>query len=332
MKRENWILTGLALAAFLLAAVNLIGADNTAPKEVPEPSTAAAWERRLADFNSDNLPLDEIVKELRRKFPELNYIVKEKARSQPVSLMLRAVTLDEFLKALEAATDGRVHVIWPTNNGDRLIIFDKGRGSGTAIDPATGLPMPGGEEKICRVFNLSKYLGRTSDKSIDAAIKEVVDSLETAWSMLRQANGDQEEIPKLNLHRGTKLLIAVGRREDLDILEQVVKELQGSGPGSDDIASKPAYYRLRLDLMRERATQAEALTQLGLAQEEFKRAQDLYKDKILSEAQYQTKRAAVESLKAAIYERSNILERLDADLKNFALPDPGRGVRSSGKE
>src|SRR5437899_4953815 len=250
-QRENWILTGLALATFLLAEGNLIAADNATPKEVPEPSTAAAWERRLADFNSDNLPLDEVVRRLRRDFPELNFIVKEKARSEAVSLMLRAVTLEEILKAIPLGTEGRVRVISPTNTNDRLVIFERGSGLGVAIDPATGLPVAGGNEsaKICRVFNLSKYLGRTSDKSIDAAIKEVVESLETAWSMLRAANGDQEEIPKLNLHRGTKLLIAVGRHEDLDILEQVVKELQGPGPGTEEMASKPAYYRLRLDLM-----------------------------------------------------------------------------------
>src|SRR2546421_585376 len=224
MKRLKSVLNGLLIATFLIATANLVAGDKVVPKDVPEPSAAAAWLRRLSDFQSDGLPLDEVVKRLRADFPELNYIVREKVRSEGVSLILRSVTLEEILKALEPGTEGRVRVIWPTNYNDRLIIFDRGPGPGAAIDRATGLPMQGGSgnEKLCRVFNLGKYLARTSDKGTDAAIKEVLESLETAWSMLRQANNDQEELPKLNLHRGTKLLIAVGRPEDLEILEQVV--------------------------------------------------------------------------------------------------------------
>src|SRR5256885_3576057 len=242
MKKVQSIFRCLLIATFLFAAANLRAGDKVIPKEVPEPSVAAAWQRRLPDLRSDGLPLDEVVKKLRLDFPELNFIVREKVRGEVVSLILRSVTLEEILKALEPGTEGRVRVILPTNNNDRLIIFDRGPGPGAAIDPATGLPMQGGSgnEKLCRVFNLGKYLARTSDKGTDAAIKEVLESLETAWSMLRQANNDQEELPKLNLHRGTKLLIAVGRPEDLEILEQVVKELQGSAAGSFDITPRSA--------------------------------------------------------------------------------------------
>lgn len=95
------------------------------------------------------------------------------------------------------------------------------------------------------------------------------------------------------------------------------------GPAQTDLA----YYRLRLDLMKERATQAESLIQLRQKEEEFKRAQELYDEKprVISDAQYQLARTAVDALKTAISERSNLLERLEADLKNFVLPEQGRG-------
>src|SRR5712671_421843 len=192
MKSVKLILKGLLIATFLIATANLVAADKVVPKEVPEPSVAAAWQRRLGAVGFDGAPLSEVVNQLRQNFPELNFIVKEKARSEVVSLTLRSVTLEEFLKAIEPATEGRVRVIWPTNTDDRLIIFDKGQRF-TEVDPSTGLPTRSGfgDQKICRVFNLGKYLARTTDKGTDAAIKEVLESLETAWSMLRQANNDQ---------------------------------------------------------------------------------------------------------------------------------------------
>src|SRR6266571_4489993 len=120
MKRVKLILMGLAIATFLVGTANLVAADKLIPKDVPEPSVAAAWQRRLAAVGFDGLPLSEVVNKLRQDFPELNFIVKEKARSEVVSLTLRSVTLEEFLKAIEPATDDRVRVIWPTNNNDRL--------------------------------------------------------------------------------------------------------------------------------------------------------------------------------------------------------------------
>jgi len=122
----------------------------------------------------------------------------------------------------------------------------------------------------------------------------------------------------------------VGRREDLDILEQVVKELQGSAAGSFDVAPRSAYYQLSFDLMRERAAQADSLVLLRQKEADLERAQQLYNEKppLITPTQYQLARSPVEALKTTISARSNLIERLEADLKNFALPDGGRGSRS----
>lgn len=87
------------------------------------------------------------------------------------------------------------------------------------------------------------------------------------------------------------------------------------------------YYRLRLDLMKERANQATDLVNLRQKELDFKRAEDLFAEKppVISAVQYELARTAVDALKTTIHERSNLLERLDYDLKNFVVPEQNRG-------
>ncbi len=221
----------LTLALLVLGPGNIDAGDKP-PVAQTSPDIGKAWEKRIPQLSSDNLPLDEVVKLLRQEFPELNFIVKQKARSESVSVMLRLVTLEEILKAIDPATEGRVRVIWPTNEFDRMIIFDRTERA-VSVDSTTGLPFPATGKKVCRVFNLSEYLSHFPENEVDGAIKEIRGVLETAWTMLRQANEEADEpAPSLSVHRGTKLLVAVGRPEDLQILEQVVIGLQGSAPNT----------------------------------------------------------------------------------------------------
>ena len=87
------------------------------------------------------------------------------------------------------------------------------------------------------------------------------------------------------------------------------------------------YYRLRLDLMKERASQATDIVQLRQKELDFKRAQELYAEKppVIPQAQYELAQTAVAALKTTIHERSNLLERLEADLKNFVIPEQHGG-------
>ena len=230
MKRvaRGIILLLLAGAALFVPGPGTSLAGDKPGSASTEPDIAKAWQRRIPELNFDQLPLDEIVKLLRNQFPELNFIVKQKARNESVLLVLRSVTLEEILKAIEPATEGRVVVLWPTNNGDRLVIFDRAS-QAVPVDPSTGLPFPNSGKKICRVFNLSDYFAMNPD--VDDSIKEIQNVLQTAWSMMREANAEDEPMPTLSVHRGTKMLVAVGRPEDLVILSQVVSELQGHTAG-----------------------------------------------------------------------------------------------------
>jgi len=232
MKRDarGIILLLLAGAALLAHGPGTSLAGDKPAAAGAEPDATKAWERRIPELTSDNLPLEEIVKLLRNKFPELNFMVKQKARNESVALVLRSVTLEEILRAIEPATEGHVVVHWPTNNGDRLVIFDRASQE-VPLDPSTGLPFPNSGKKICRVFNLSDYFAMNPDVDIDVSIKEIQNVLQTAWSMLRDANAEDEPMPTLSVHKGTKMLVAVGRPEDLVILSQVVSELQGHAVG-----------------------------------------------------------------------------------------------------
>src|SRR4051812_16551665 len=177
MKNIGRTMKLLALALLVLGPGNIDAGDKP-PVAQTAPDIAKAWQKRIPELNSDNLPLDEVVKHLRQEFPELNFVVKQKARSQSVSVMLRLVTLEEILKAMDPATEGQVRVIWPTNESDRMIIFDRIERA-VSVDPTTGLPFPGDGKKVCRVFNLSEYLSQFPENEVDGAIKEIRGVLET---------------------------------------------------------------------------------------------------------------------------------------------------------
>jgi hypothetical protein len=211
--------------ALIVGATDLGAADktNNASDEVPARSTGAlsarAWERQVREINWDGLPLGEIVRTLRHEFPEVNFVVTSKVQSDTIRMFLRNVTLEDIFKALEPAAEGRVRVTW--NREDRLVIFDK------PPAPSTGLPDP----PICRVFNISKFLAGKEGKDAEAAMKSIAEAVQGAWTMLREASEiENEPVPRVSLHPGANLLIVVGRVQEVNVVEELVKELQGSAP------------------------------------------------------------------------------------------------------
>jgi len=100
----------------------------------------------------------------------------------------------------------------------------------------------------------------------------------------------------------------------------------GMAPILQEAQTDLNYYKLRLDLLRERADQATARIDLLLKQEEFSTADKLHKDGIVSDIVWQRSKTQVDSLQTAIAERSNLLERVEANLKNFILPESVRNT------
>jgi multidrug resistance efflux pump len=85
------------------------------------------------------------------------------------------------------------------------------------------------------------------------------------------------------------------------------------------------YYNLRLQLMKERAEQATQLIALVQAENDFKSADSLFKDKVIAEQKYQQVVLQRDSLRTSVTERSNLLQNLERDLKGFIIPEHAEG-------
>lgn len=81
------------------------------------------------------------------------------------------------------------------------------------------------------------------------------------------------------------------------------------------------YYQLRVDLMKELASQATQEINWRAAEDDLTRAKSLFADKIIPETALQKAETKAQTLRTSILQRSNLLERLQTDLKNFALPE-----------
>src|SRR5688572_16883160 len=93
------------LLALLLSTANRSNAADTPEKKpartVAEPNASFAWQRRIPEYNSDALPLGEVIQYLRQHFPEINFLIKQQGDTDgdvgsiSVRMELRAVTLKE---------------------------------------------------------------------------------------------------------------------------------------------------------------------------------------------------------------------------------------------
>ena len=82
------------------------------------------------------------------------------------------------------------------------------------VPPRQPLPPPPPE---CRFWQLEPYLEKLK-------VEDITTAIETGWKML-----GVDPLPKLNFHRDTKLLIVVGRREQLALVDDALRELT-AGP------------------------------------------------------------------------------------------------------
>jgi hypothetical protein len=246
MKHLNTVFNSCLLALFLSSVGHLIAADAIGKKPtpiVPEPNASAAWQRRIPDYMSDALPLNEIIQHLRQQYPEINFLIKQQTETEidvgaiTVRMTVRAVTLQEFLRALEIAAERPIQITGGPD--ERLVVFES-KSAAVAVD-AAGLPLRPVVQT--RVFNISRYLER-SNKEEKEALAELNDVLQLTGALLTEANrGARPFKPKLHIHRGTKLLIAVGSIEELNVIDQVVNSLQNSqpqmkGPANSERATK----------------------------------------------------------------------------------------------
>jgi hypothetical protein len=157
--------------------------------------------------------IEEVVDFISKKTGGLNILIPDSVRHIPVTFKLQNVNAVQILDAIEFTTEGRVQSGTRPGNVHYLRLGDG----------AAGMAKP-----ECRVFSIATYLSYKDEKGQEVAIRELNETLRTAMDMLKQADpASQASNPRMQVNAGTKLLIAVGRPEELAVLEQVVTALQG---------------------------------------------------------------------------------------------------------
>ncbi len=81
------------------------------------------------------------------------------------------------------------------------------------------MPPPPPPVKSCRFYQLAPYLDR------GLTVDDITTAIQTGWKMM----GDMET-PEISFHKETKLLIAVGEPDKLEVIDNVLKALQPPPP------------------------------------------------------------------------------------------------------
>lgn len=83
------------------------------------------------------------------------------------------------------------------------------------------------EERVCRFWQLGPYL-------TEYEIDDITTAIQTGYKMLG------EPAPRINFHKDTKLLIAVGEGNRLTMIDEVLRQLQPTGATSAKNLTTPA--------------------------------------------------------------------------------------------
>lgn len=162
----------------------------------------------------------------------------DKARAKPINaivpddsndiqippLKMSDVTVAELFKALQMASVK--YVLNSYNNGQSFSQSDTSYGFETTSNPGADNtvwyfkerkplePLP--IKEVCRLYNLESLLEKYK-------IEDITTAIQSGWEMLHVT-----KMPQLKFHPETRLLIAVGAEENLQVIENVLRQLQPS--------------------------------------------------------------------------------------------------------
>jgi hypothetical protein len=217
---RRWTLT-LAAAGILTGGTPLALAQAPAATEKKEGPGAApdpnATDQYLTYYfpkvQFEDATIAEAVEYIAQKVPGVNILVPESVKSVRISLNLRNVNTAQLLEAIAYTTEGRVET-GELGGGVRYLKLS-----------------PGAQEEArpeSRIYNLAAYLGNKDAPQQAEAVEELEKTLIMTVEMLQQADpSSRARLPRMKVNSATRLLIAVGRPEDLAVLEQLVEALQG---------------------------------------------------------------------------------------------------------
>jgi hypothetical protein len=158
----------------------------------------------------------------------LNVIILDAdAAVQLPSFKLNNVCLPELFQVLRAVSTKTEYVTMLNSQGftssqsfnDSYEFYTLDRNSGTHsvwyfhVDRPGTLLKP--QEKTCRFYQLAPYLNG------GLTMNDITTAIQTAWKM----QGDNSP-PEISFHKETKLLIAVGEPDKLEVIDNVLKALE----------------------------------------------------------------------------------------------------------
>ena len=257
MKKVN-MLTRLFVGVGLMVLVSSQAQDDLL-KPVPVKMT---WKDQIIkECQFEGLPLSEVIRFLRDEFHDVQLVTAGPVEKVLVDLELRSVGLRNILKAVEIQQQGLVKVT--DEGGDMLSIQVR---------------MPKEAKPILKAFSFGPYFNRVQGElfqqekwKIDEAIKsagedkraaadiqrkyqtelmheasakldnELYNTILTALDAYKQAlSGSQAmEMPKLQTHMSSKLVIVIGQPDAVNIVGEIVHAMNGNTAsyGGGDIYS-----------------------------------------------------------------------------------------------
>jgi hypothetical protein len=166
----------------------------------------------------------------------LNAIIPtEDADTQLPPLKMNDVTTPRLFAALAAASRKTVAVSAGSYPGS-YSQSTTGYGFNTSDNPVTDttiwyfrvekpiLPPVVSTAKICQFYSLSRYLDR------GFTVDDITTAIQTGWKM-----SGVNPLPELNYHKETKLLIAYGEPNNLNIIQSVLVSLPSSNATRDEL-------------------------------------------------------------------------------------------------
>jgi len=181
----------------------------------------------------------------------VNAIVKDEfSNTKLPALKMTSVTVPQLFEAFVLASRGSVTTggsAYSTEYGFKTP--DKPSDDSIWYFYAYKAPPPA---KVCRFYSLAAYLDR------GFSVDDITTAIETGWRLLGVTTGSggffggggggarggefqpPTSPPTISFHKDTKLLIAVGERDKLEIIDDVLKALGSSKPSHAATAPAPA--------------------------------------------------------------------------------------------
>jgi hypothetical protein len=238
MPKDSCVLCRLSVKGFMKRTILCTLVIAFASSQLGLSQTAEDLPRFDLDFPGGTP--QELVDAIRDKSETLNAIIPVEHKNVHLPpLKMRSVNVAQLFEALSLASSrtlvyqtGFTEVPAPGGKPQRRAQLQEravnyGFRSNGPVTPTTvwyfyNQDMPEnfkGFQNVCRFYQLEPYLQKYK-------VDDITTAIQAGWKMLGQS-----DVPQLNYHEDTKLLIAVGREAMLDIIDSVLAQLTtGNSP------------------------------------------------------------------------------------------------------